>query len=126
MEGHSYLRTHSLKGEHLILDLGGVVTELHGEAAKGQTKRAITLVKEGGLNLVLLHLHRGGVLEEHSAPGVTTVQILDGHVRMKVGDEDIDLPLGRIIAFDANVSHSVEALEDSTLILTLVNPQADE
>ena len=120
MEGHEYLRTHNLQAEHMVLDLGAVLTELHGESAKGQSRGAITLVKESGMSLVLAHLHAGGTLQEHSAPGPATVQVLDGHVRMEIGDESIDVPAGRVVAFKGGVRHRVEAIEDSALLLTIV------
>lgn len=124
MAEHSYLRTHDLAAEHLLIDLGEAVTELRGLAPDGQNRGAVTLVKQGGLSVVLTRLHAGGNLAEHSAPGTTTVQVLDGHVRIQVGDETLDVPAGRLIAFDARVRHGVEAIEDSTLLLTLAQAQS--
>ena len=119
---HTYLRTHDLQAEHMLLDLGEVVTELHGKSTRGQTRGAITLVKQSGMSLVLVHLHSGGTLRQHSAPGAATVQVLDGRVRVQIADESLDAPAGRLIAFDSGVRHSVEALEESTLLLTLIAP----
>ncbi|MCC6238120.1 MAG: cupin domain-containing protein [Dehalococcoidia bacterium] len=124
MAEHSYLRTHDLAAEHLLIDLGEAVTELHGLAPDGQNRGAVTLVKQGGLSVVLTHLHAGGTIAEHSAPGTTTVQVLDGQVRIQVGDETLDMLAGRLIAFDARVRHSVEAIADSTLLLTLAQAQS--
>ena len=119
MEGHTYLRTHDLEAEHMVLDLREVVTELHGKSTPGQARGAVTLVKQGGMSLVVTHLHAGGTLQEHAAPGAATVQVLDGRVRLQIGDERIEMPAGRLVAFNSGVRHSVEALEDSTLLLTL-------
>lgn len=119
MAEHTYLRTHDLSAEHLLIDLGEAATEVHGLARKDQNRSAITLVKQGGLNVVLTHLHAGTSLAEHAAPGAASVQVLDGHVRVTVNDQQLDLPAGRLVAFDAQVSHTVEAVEDSTLLLTL-------
>ena len=124
MQGHAYLRTHDLSAEHLLIDLGESVTELHGSGTGDQSRRAITLVKQDGLNVVLAHVHKGGELAEHSAPGAATVQVLDGHITVQVGDDTLDVPAGRLVAFDAKVRHHVAALEDSTLLLTLTEPQA--
>ncbi|PKN83186.1 MAG: hypothetical protein CVU47_00175 [Chloroflexi bacterium HGW-Chloroflexi-9] len=124
MTEHTYLRTHDLAAEHLLIDLGEAVTELHGLVPDSQDRSAVTLVKQGGLSVVLTHLHAGGTLAEHSAPGATTVQVLDGHVRIRVGDDTIEVPAGRLVAFDARVRHSVEALEDSVLLLTLAQAPA--
>jgi quercetin dioxygenase-like cupin family protein len=71
------------------------------------------------MSLVLTHLHRGGTLQEHAVPGAATVQVLDGRVRVQIGDEAFDVPAGRLIAFNSGVRHSIDALEDSTLLLTL-------
>jgi quercetin dioxygenase-like cupin family protein len=124
MEGHSYLRTHNLEAEHMLLDLGEVVTELHGQSRRGQSRGSVTLVKQGGMSLVLTHLHAGGRLQEHATPGAATVQVLDGEVRVRMGDEALDVPAGRLIAFNSGVRHSVEAIEDSTLLLTLTSPNS--
>ena len=122
MEGHTYLRTHNLEGEHMLLDIGQALAELHGSSQGAQTRGAVTLVKQDGLSVVLTHLHAGGSLQEHAAPGPVTVQVLDGHVRVRIEDEVLDVPVGRLLAFRAQVRHAVEALEDSTLLLTLVSP----
>lgn len=126
MAGHTYLRTHDLAAEHLLIDLGKAVTELHGLTPGVEERRGVTLVKQGGLNVVLTHVHAGGTLAEHAAPGAATVQVLDGRVRVQVGDETLDVPGGRLVAFDAKVRHNVEAIEDSTLLLTLTEPQSWE
>jgi quercetin dioxygenase-like cupin family protein len=104
----------------MLLDLGQIVTEMHGEAAKGQSRGGVTLVKQGGMSIVLTHLHAGHSMQEHSTPGSATVQVLDGHVRIRIGDETVDVPAGRLMAFNSGVKHAVEAVEDSTLLLTLV------
>jgi quercetin dioxygenase-like cupin family protein len=119
MEGHAYLRTHDLSGEHMLLDLAEVVTEMHGDSPRGRSRGAVTLVKQSGMTVLLTHLHSGGSLQEHAAPGPATVQVLDGRVQFEIGDERFEVPAGRLVAFDAGIRHSVKALEDSTLLLTL-------
>jgi quercetin dioxygenase-like cupin family protein len=121
MEGHTYLRTHDLQAEHMLLDLGEVVTELHGRSDSWQSRDGVTLVKEGGMSIVLVHLHAGASLQPHTAAGPHAVQVLDGLVRVQLGDRSVEVPSGRLIAFDAGLHKSVEALEESTLLLTLVS-----
>jgi quercetin dioxygenase-like cupin family protein len=123
MEGHTYLRTHDLKAEHMLLNLGEAVNELHARSKEGQQRGAVTLLKQSGMSVVLTHLHAGGALGEHAALGAATIQVLDGHVRVQLGEQALDVPSGRLIAFDSGVRHSVEAIEDSTLLLTLVRPE---
>jgi quercetin dioxygenase-like cupin family protein len=124
MEGRTYLRTHTLKAEHLLLDLGDAAVDLRSLAEDGQDRRAVTLVRESGINVVLVYLRPEATMREHAAPGPATVQVLDGHVRLDVGDEQMDMPAGRLVAFDAGVRHEVHAIEHSTLLLTLSDPQS--
>ena len=122
MERHTYLRTHTLSAEHLLLDLGDAAAELRSLGDE-QDRRAVTLVRESGLSVVLTYLRAGAELREHAAPGPATVQVLDGRVRVQLGDEELDaVGGGRLIAFDAGVRHAVFAEEDSTLLLTLAGP----
>ena len=116
--GHEYLRTHTLQGEHLLLDLEEAARDLRA-LDESQDRRAVTLVRQSGLSVVLMHLRADGVLDEHAAPGPVTVSVLDGHVEVILGDESFDAPPRRLVAFDAGVRHSVRAIEDSTLLLTI-------
>jgi len=121
MAAHSYLRTHTLEAEHLLLDLDAAATEL--QSLGDGDRHGVTLLREGGLSVVLTRLKAGSALNEHAAPGPTTVQVLDGHVRIRLADEHLDVPGGRLVAFNGGVRHSVEAIEDSTLLLTLAAPR---
>jgi len=117
-----YLRTHNLSAEHLLLDLGGVEVDLQALMIDGQDRHGITLVREGGIVVVLTRLLIGASLHEHSGHGAATVQVLSGHVEVLLRDDRLDAPTGRLLAFDARVRHEVRALEDSTLLLTLTAP----
>lgn len=122
MSDHAYLRTHTLQAEHLLLDLGEASSELR-KIGGDSDRHGVTLVREGGLSVVLTHLKAGGVLQEHAAPGSATVQVLDGRVRFTLGDDQFEASGGRLVAFDAGIRHGVEAIEDSTLLLTLSAPR---
>jgi len=121
MPDHAYLRTHALQAEHLMLDLDEAANELR--RIEGDTDRhGVTLVREGGLSVVLTHLKAGGELQEHAARGPATVQVLDGSVRFTLGDDELEASSGRLVAFDAGIRHGVTAIEDSILLLTLSAP----
>lgn len=119
MERRTYLRTHTLQAERLFLDLREAAAELRAQAEGSQDRRAVTLVRESGLSLVLVYLRSGAELREHAAPGPVTVQVFDGRVRIEIEDEQIDASAGQLVAFDAGVRHAVHASEDSCLLLTL-------
>jgi quercetin dioxygenase-like cupin family protein len=115
----AYLRTHQLSAEHLLLDLGAAEVDLQALAIDGQDRHGVTLVREGGLVLVLSYLRRGASLDHQSGHRVATVQVLSGRLEVLVGDNRLDAPAGRLIAFDANVRHELRAAENSTLLLTM-------
>jgi len=121
MPEHSYLRTHDLTGEHLLINLADATSDLRRQDGSNQDRQGVTLVRQGGLSVVLTHLAAGGQLQEHAAPGAATVQVLSGHVRAQVGHEVLDLHEGHLVAFDANVRHAVEAIDESTLLLTIAD-----
>ena len=123
MQGRTYLRTHTLKSEQLLIDLGEAAARLRDQA-DGQDRRSVTLVRESGLSVVLLHLRAGTALDEHAAPGAITIQVIAGHARAHGDGDTIELPTGSLVAFDAQVRHSVEAIEDSAILITLADPKA--
>lgn len=80
---------------------------------------AITLVKAPGLRVVLMLLGRGTKLSEHRAAGPLTFQVLSGWVNFRAGGRVERLGPGALIVLDSAVAHEVEALEDSSCLLTL-------
>jgi quercetin dioxygenase-like cupin family protein len=126
MAEHVYLRTHDLTAEHLLIDLDAATNELRKQSSDGAGRGGVTLMRQSGLAIVLTYLHAGGTLQEHAAPGAVTVQVLGGHIRARFDDEVLELSAGELLAFDAGVRHAVEAVEDSTLLLTLADARSHE
>ena len=86
---------------------------LQGQSAK-------TLVKHEHLRLVLIAMKRGRHCREHRAEESVSVQTLDGHVEVHLASGDpIELVGGQVLALAPAVAHDFEALEDSTLLLTM-------
>ena len=86
---------------------------LHGQSAK-------TLVKHEHFRLVLIAVRKGRHCREHTAEESVSVQALDGHVEVHLASgEPIELVGGEVLALAPAVAHDFEALEDSTLLLTL-------
>jgi quercetin dioxygenase-like cupin family protein len=86
---------------------------LHGQSAK-------TLVKHEHFRLVLIAMKRGRHCREHTAEESLSVQALDGHVEVHLASgEPIELVGGQVLALAPAIAHDFEALEESTLLLTL-------
>ena len=80
-------------------------------------RHAVSLVKDDALNMLLMVLKKGACLHEHHTKGPIALQVLSGSVRFAGGTERRSISSGMIIALDRNIAHSVEALEESALIL---------
>lgn len=70
-------------------------------------------------SVVVLCTHRGQT--EHVLNGEGTIYVLNGRVRLRVGSQEWDARTGDFLPLPAT-KHSVEALEDSAVLLTVALP----
>lgn len=92
-------------------------------AANG--RNGLTLVKGPEMRVVVMVVRSGGGLAEHHAPGPITVQVLEGEIRFSSGDEVVNLREGDLLALPSRQPHAVEAVRDSTFLLTIA-PESDQ
>ncbi len=106
-------------GGFAMFDIGAEVNRLKSKLdASGGDRIAERLVKDYGLNVMLMCLRRGARLHEHHTKGPLTVQVISGRVSFAVAATPHEVAPGVIFALDREVLHSIEALEDSALLLT--------
>ena len=87
--------------------------QLHGQSAK-------TLVKHEHFRVVLIALQAGRRCQEHRAEESVSVQTLEGRIKVHLAsDEAIELGRGRVLALAPALAHDFEAVEESTVLLTL-------
>ena len=79
-------------------------------------RHAVSLIKDAPLNILLMVLKKGARLHEHRTKGPIAVQVVYGSIRFSAGAERI-ISAGEMVGLDRNVAHSVEALEESAVIL---------
>ena len=91
------------------------------ESFRSGDRNAKTLVKESGIRVVLTVMRSGARLREHKTDGPISVQTLAGHIRLHALDDTIDLPVGHAAMLDAKISHDVEAVEESSFLLTIAS-----
>jgi quercetin dioxygenase-like cupin family protein len=103
---------------------GLVVINLADETAKlrqtiaSNDRQAVSLVKDGPLNVLLMTLKKGAELGEHRTRGPLSLHVLTGAIRFHARSQQITLAAGCVLALDRDVAHSVTAIEDSSLLLT--------
>lgn len=62
---------------------------------------------------------KGAVIDKHKAPGAISVQVLEGKIIFEIENKKIEMPKGALISLEAQVSHRLDALENSVIRLSL-------
>lgn len=97
------------------------IEPLLAEARANRSHRAaMTLSKDPSLNAVLMAIAGGAEIQDHSVHGSAVLQVLRGHVRVHLGEGELELRAGEAISFASRVPHRLAAVEDSALLLVVV------
>ena len=103
-----------------IFNLAAIDSELQtGDAYSREGHTARTLVREPDVRIVLVVMKAGARIAEHRADETAAVHALSGYVRLHLPDKTADLPAGRLLVLEPGLQHDVEAVLDSTFLLTL-------
>jgi quercetin dioxygenase-like cupin family protein len=111
-----------------VFDLAAITREMRGEAEynHGHGHAARTIVRADELRVVLIAIRAGAHIAEHVAQATAAIQAVSGRVRIRLPrlarqheDRFEELLPGRLLAMEGGLAHSVEALEDSALLVTL-------
>lgn len=84
---------------------------------EGHTAR--TLIKNGGLRIVLVEMREGSRLGWHRTTSRISIQVIAGAVSVLVPGTHHLVSAGQLLAIEGEIPHQVEALDHSTFLLTL-------
>ncbi len=104
------------------ISLTSLASEKLAEARGSHSGRAAHTVHGGHdheLRQTVLALLAGRELSEHDGPAQATLQVLQGHVRLVVGDDAWEGKTGDYVAIPPQ-RHSLHAVEDSVIMLTVL------
>lgn len=90
-------------------------------ATGGRAAETVYGGHEHHLRQTVIALTAGSVLAEHENPGEATVHVLHGRVRLDAGGASWEGISGDLIVVP-DVRHSLHALEDAAVLLTVVKP----
>jgi quercetin dioxygenase-like cupin family protein len=97
---------------------------LKGEPAWASGDRhGSSLVKGDGINVALMMLKKGAKLQQHHTRAPITVQVIEGRINFIAGGKTQLVTAGSMVALERAIEHSVEALEQSALVLTVGGEQ---
>jgi nucleotide-binding universal stress UspA family protein/quercetin dioxygenase-like cupin family protein len=91
-------------------------------AAVGSAKTK-TLARGEGLEVVRLIVPAGKEVPEHKAKGVLVVQCLEGQVVFTACGKAQNLRAGDLLYLNAGEPHSVEGVQNASLLLTIFSPK---
>jgi quercetin dioxygenase-like cupin family protein len=84
------------------------------------SSRTATLVKTEHLEIIRLVIPAGKNIAEHRVAGELTVQCLEGRVTFKSGETQRELSPGMLLFLNGGEPHSLRAIEDSSVLVTIV------
>lgn len=106
-------------GPLVVFSFDDARSHVAGEPQWQKNDRAsMSVVKNDDLSVTLLMLKPGAHLKEHTARKAVSVQVLHGRVRFSSGSTAHELGAGMLAMVQGTVPHAVEAIEESTLLVT--------
>lgn len=109
-----------LSGPAVSLNLPDLARALHAEPhPPTHGHRQAGLVHRGPLRLILFAFEPGGELPEHRAPGHVVIHCLRGRLEVYAAGAWQQIGEGEALAIDPDVPHSVRAVSESDMLLTV-------
>lgn len=99
-----------------IIDIEAAIAKLESNLEKNIN--AQPLLKAVGMHIIIIALNAGAELKTHTAPGPISVQVIRGLVSFRTVETVHELVAGQILTLEANIPHSVYALERSVFLVT--------
>lgn len=99
-------------------ELARRLVDLAGTAGGGHTAETVYGGRRNVLRQTVIGMSQGSVLSEHENPGEATVHVLSGHIALTSGDQTWE-GRSRDLIVVPDSRHSLEALEDSAILLTV-------
>jgi quercetin dioxygenase-like cupin family protein len=94
-------------------------------ASSGRSAHTVFGGHEHVLRQTVIALVAGQKLDEHENPGEATVQVIHGRVRLIAGKDSWEGSTGDLIVVPDS-RHSLEAIEGSTILLTVAKTTAPQ
>ncbi len=87
-------------------------------------RSAETLVKYEEFRIVLVRMKHGSYMSQHRAEGPVSIQLIGGKIRVHLPEDRTEnLNPGDLLTLDRCLEHDVEALEESSFLLTIAWPE---
>jgi quercetin dioxygenase-like cupin family protein len=109
-----------IKAGLIEIDLSASQHQIKNEDAwQNNDRNAITLFKNDNMRILMIAMHPGAQMKTHTAPGVISVQVLEGGIIFSTESKIVNLRKDQMITLQAGIPHSVSAREESLFLLTM-------
>ncbi len=79
-----------------------------------------TLIRESHIEVFRFVLRAGKTTPEHTAAGAMTIQCIEGEVELDLAGDKRTLPALGLMYLSAGAAHTIKALADTTLLITIL------
>jgi quercetin dioxygenase-like cupin family protein len=118
------LKNRVLRAPLLSLSLDKEIKKLKKESSWiNGDRNAVTLQKNSSLRVVLISMRKGAALLEHKVEGPITLFVLSGSINFLAKKESVKIKANELVVLEKTIPHDVKALEDSTFLLTIIQPK---
>jgi quercetin dioxygenase-like cupin family protein len=121
---HPHNENFLAQGGLVAVDIKAEIARLKGEPAWASGDRhGSSLIKGDGINVALMMLKKGAKLQQHHTRAPITVQVIEGRINFVAKGKTQLVTAGSMVALERAIEHSVEAVEESALVLTVGGEQ---
>jgi quercetin dioxygenase-like cupin family protein len=106
--------------------VSGEVIDIRPLGDRLQQSESTALVRSADFEVMRLVLASGKSVPEHHVPGEFTVQCLEGTVEVQAHGQQIVLEPGRLVYLAGNEPYALHALEDASLLVTMLRKPKDD
>ncbi len=98
--------------------------DLHSNDADGEPPGSVALIRDEHFEVFRLVMEAGKALAEHEVASLVTIQCLRGRVKVTMPGREAILPGGSMVYLAGGERHGLEALEDSSVLVTMLVARA--
>jgi len=115
----------SMDAKLVTINLPLFIEQIKQESTwKDSDRNAMTVFKTNGMRIVLIALHEGAEMVNHTANGLISVQVLEGKLQFNTDHQSVELNNGQMLALHERIPHSVLAIKETIFLLTLTTTLA--
>ena len=102
----------------------GMPFDLRPEGASLSEAKTFPLVKENMFEAIRMVIHKDHEIPVHQTDGAITIYCLDGRIAFTARGQTHEMKTGHWLFLLCNEPHSLRAIEDSSVLLTILFPRS--